>query len=200
MLVQWRVGASEPRATGREEVMIKCTRAGTRGNSTECNTWFQDRNSPSTPVLTNPKSSTSTPTLSFPTLMCQSLPQHTQLLLLSFGGTTFVLLSVRVWQVADWRPVSIPYFGGVPAECGIAECPLLEEMTREICICHKEKQFGGKQCHTGFVTDCCSCYLVHSVHKTLGTPALSKTDLKKTDQVNPDESYDPLLIAPVKPT
>ena len=38
---------------------------------------------------------------------------------------------------------------------------------------------------------------LHWVDKTLGTPALSMT---LTDQVNPGESYDPLLISLLKST
>ena len=38
---------------------------------------------------------------------------------------------------------------------------------------------------------------MHGVYKTLRTPALSMT---KSNQVNPGESYDPLLMALVKST
>ena len=40
-------------------------------------------------------------------------------------------------------------------------------------------------------------YTLSVYYKTLGTAALS---MKWTDQVNPGESYDPLLAAPVKST
>jgi hypothetical protein len=38
---------------------------------------------------------------------------------------------------------------------------------------------------------------IHRVYKTLRTPALSKS---QTDQANPGESYDPLMMSLVKST
>ena len=39
--------------------------------------------------------------------------------------------------------------------------------------------------------------MIYTVYKTLGTPVLSMT---QTDQVNPGEVHDPLLMSPVKST